>query len=166
MLLFYLLHFILRGTLNFLPVDHTPTPKHAMQPNATINGSTPFAHMWFSTISMYPTHDPLPSPPTRPCMSHPPPTYILPRSHLCKLLVPIRSFTNTLQSVQVLPLTVIVHLFCTVLYSPQILYEHLMSTHTYTQSTQQTSPPNLHPSTTGKAQNTRPALPPPPIKLH
>ena len=46
------------------------------------------------------------------------------------------------------------------------MYEHLMFKHTYMQSTQQTSPPNLHPSTIGKAQNTRRALPPSPIKLH
>ena len=40
---------------------------------ATMNGSIPFPYyMWYSTISMYPTLDPLPSPPTRPCMSRSP----------------------------------------------------------------------------------------------
>ena len=78
---------------------------------ATMNGSIPFPYyMWYSTISMYPTLDPLPSPPTRLCMSHPHLTVRLPRPRLHKLLIPIRSFTNTLQSVQVPLLTVIAHL--------------------------------------------------------
>ena len=78
---------------------------------ATINGSIPFPYyMWYSTISMYPTLDPLPSPRTRPCMPHPHPTFRLPRPRLHKLLIPIRFFTNTLQSVQVPLLTVNVHL--------------------------------------------------------
>ena len=78
---------------------------------ATMNGSIPFPYyMWYSTISMYPTLDPLPSPPTRPCMSHPHLMVRLPRPRLHKLLIPIRSFTNTLQSVQVPLLRVIAHL--------------------------------------------------------
>ena len=119
---------------------------------ATMNGSIPFPYyMWYSTISMYPTLDPLPSPRTRPCMSHPHPTFRLPRPRLHKLLVPIRFFTNTLQSVQA-PQQMYTY--------EQILYKHLMSrTPIYMQSAQQTSPPNLHPSTTGKAKNTTPVLP-------